>query len=109
MPARSENPFLEDLAGLDALKVLRALKDAALSMHRNMVEDLLADMDTVSRDEFEAMRDIALQARGENEKLARRVAALEAKLGIPVASVPQKRKTKRISVRRRKKTRSKKP
>ena len=37
-------------------------------------------MDVVTREEFEAVRDMAIAARDENEKLAARIAALEAKL-----------------------------
>ena len=41
---------------------------------------LMAGMDVVSREEFEAVRDMAALARAENEKLEARIAALEAKL-----------------------------
>ena len=37
-------------------------------------------MDVVGREEFEAVRDMAALAREENEKLAKRIADLEAKL-----------------------------
>ncbi len=38
-------------------------------------------MNVVSREEFEAVREMALKARDENDKLAARIAALEEKLG----------------------------
>jgi BMFP domain-containing protein YqiC len=44
-------------------------------------ERLLAGMDVVTREEFEAAKEMAAKARSENEALAARVAALEAKLG----------------------------
>jgi BMFP domain-containing protein YqiC len=44
-------------------------------------ERLLAGMDVVKRDEFEAVKEMAAKARSENEALAARIAALEAKLG----------------------------
>jgi BMFP domain-containing protein YqiC len=37
-------------------------------------------MDVVQREEFEAVKEMAAKARDENEKLAARVAALEAEL-----------------------------
>ena len=44
-------------------------------------ERLLAGMDVVTREEFEAVKEMAAKARSENEALAARIAALEAKLG----------------------------
>ena len=49
---------------------------------RGRVERLLAAMDIVSREEFEAMRTMAALARDENERLERRIEALEEKLGL---------------------------
>jgi BMFP domain-containing protein YqiC len=40
----------------------------------------MAGMDFVSREEFDAVREMAALARADNEKLEARVAALEAKL-----------------------------
>ncbi len=114
MPARNENPFVEDLAGagIDILKILRALKDSAISIHASMARAAMEDMDIVSRDEFESTRDMALEALRENEKLSRRIAALETRLGISVAtkaakSTPRKQKPKRAPAARHK-ARSKK-
>ncbi|HBK90120.1 MAG TPA: pyrroline-5-carboxylate reductase, partial [Parvularcula sp.] len=39
-----------------------------------------ADMDLVTREDFETVRDLAVAARAENEKLAARIAALESQL-----------------------------
>jgi BMFP domain-containing protein YqiC len=47
---------------------------------RGQLERLLAGMDVVTREEFEAARDMAARARSENDSLRERVAALEAKL-----------------------------
>jgi len=38
---------------------------------------MLANMDVVQREEFEAVREMAVKARDENEALAKRVEALE--------------------------------
>ena len=48
---------------------------------RGQVERLLAAMDVVSRDEFEAVKRMAALARDENERLERRILALEGKAG----------------------------
>lgn len=45
---------------------------------RAQIERILADSDFVTRDEFEAVRQMAIAARDENEALAARIAALEA-------------------------------
>jgi BMFP domain-containing protein YqiC len=37
-------------------------------------------MDVVKREEFEAVREMAVKAREENERLARRIAELESRL-----------------------------
>jgi BMFP domain-containing protein YqiC len=42
-------------------------------------ERMMRDMDVVSRDEFEAVKAMAIAARDDNEKLLARIAALEAK------------------------------
>ena len=48
---------------------------------RQRLERLVADMDFVPREEFEAVKAMAAKARAENEALAARVAALESKSG----------------------------
>lgn len=50
------------------------------AMIRAQIEKLLANMDLVRRDEFEAVKAMAAKARAEQERLEARVAALEAKL-----------------------------
>jgi BMFP domain-containing protein YqiC len=47
------------------------------------VERLMAGMNVVTREEFEAVKEMAARARDENDKLAARVAALEARLNEP--------------------------
>ena len=47
---------------------------------RHQFERILANMEVVSRDEFEVVKAMAVKARSEQEALAARVAALEARL-----------------------------
>jgi hypothetical protein len=45
------------------------------------MERFVADLDLVKREEFDVVRELASKARVENEKLAARIAELEARLG----------------------------
>jgi BMFP domain-containing protein YqiC len=44
------------------------------------MREAVGGLDFVGREEFDAVRDMAAKARDENEALAARIAALEAKL-----------------------------
>jgi BMFP domain-containing protein YqiC len=50
---------------------------------RTQIERLLRDLDVVTREEFEAVREMALLAREENDRLAARLKALEERVGKP--------------------------
>lgn len=67
--------FMTDAAGM-AQGVRREAETAV----RAQAERLLATMNVVTREEFEAVRDMAALARDDNEGLRRRLAALEARL-----------------------------
>ena len=56
------------------------------TLARAQLERLMAGMDLVSREEFEAVREMAALARSQNEKLEARIAALEAKLAAEPSS-----------------------
>jgi BMFP domain-containing protein YqiC len=56
------------------------------TLARAQLERLMAGMDLVSREEFEAVREMAALARTQNEKLEARIAALEAKLAAEPSS-----------------------
>jgi BMFP domain-containing protein YqiC len=49
---------------------------------QTQMERVLNNMDLVKREEFEAAKAMAQKAREENDALAARIAALEARLGI---------------------------
>ena len=74
--------FLDDMSRLfnDAAGAARSLGKEAESMIKAQVERMLGTMDVVNREEFEAVRDMAVAARNANDALERRVAELEAKL-----------------------------
>jgi BMFP domain-containing protein YqiC len=73
--------IFDDFASLmtNAAGVANGVKREAETAVRSQVERILAGMNVVTREEFEAVRDMAALAREENEELRRRVAALEAK------------------------------
>ncbi len=79
---QTENRLLDDLARManGALNTLSGLREEIESRVRERVERMLADMDMVPREEFEAVKAMAQKARAEQEDLAARVAELERRL-----------------------------
>lgn len=80
---QTQNRLLDELAKLmtDAAGAAQGLKSEAETVMRSQAERFLREMDIVQREEFEAVREMAERARAENEALAARIAALEARLG----------------------------
>jgi len=77
------NPIFNNLARLmtDAAGVATGVKREAEGVMKAQLERLIRDMDVVSREEFEAVRTMAILSREENERLAARIAELEQKIG----------------------------
>jgi BMFP domain-containing protein YqiC len=84
---QSQNRFFDDLARVaaGALGTLSGVKTEVETRLREQLEKVLAGMDLVSRDEFEAIKAMAAKARSEQEELASRVAELESKLAAVTA------------------------
>lgn len=82
---QTNSRFFDDLSRLmtDAAGVADGARREAQTFAKTQLEKMMAGMDIVSREEFEAVREMAARARDENDKLAARVAALEAKLSEP--------------------------
>jgi BMFP domain-containing protein YqiC len=82
MPQTSGRLF-DDLSRLitDAAGLAEGARREVETIVRAQFERLLAGMDVVAREEFEAVKEMAAKARSENEALAARILALEAKLG----------------------------
>jgi BMFP domain-containing protein YqiC len=80
---QTRNPILDDMARLmtDAAGLAQGVKREAETVMRTQLERLLSTMDVVTREEFEAVRDMAILARDENERLQARIAALESQRG----------------------------
>jgi BMFP domain-containing protein YqiC len=79
---QTNNPFLDELARLmtDAAGAAQGMRREFETLVKAQGERLLRSMDLVQREEFEAVREMAVKAREENEVLAARIAALEARL-----------------------------
>lgn len=78
----ANNPLLDGLSKLmtDAMGVAQGVRKEADTVFKSQVERLLRDVDVVTREEFEAVKEMAANARDENERLAARLAELETKL-----------------------------
>lgn len=86
----AQNRLLDDFARLftDAAGMAQCVRREAEHVVKAQFERLIRDMDVVSREEFEAVREMAILARDENERLATRIAALEAQLAGKPAEDP---------------------
>jgi BMFP domain-containing protein YqiC len=79
---QTENPLLDDLARVatGALGALTGLRGEVEGRLRDQLERVLARMDLVTREEFDAVRAMAAKARLEQEALTQRLDAFEARL-----------------------------
>ncbi len=81
MPQTSSRIF-DDLAKLmsDAAGAADGVRREVEGVMRAQGERVLGAMDLVQREEFEAVKTMAVKAREENEKLAARLATLETEI-----------------------------
>ena len=81
-PMQSENPLLADISKLlnSAAGTVAGMGREARDAARERLKEGLGGLDFVSREEFDTVKEMAAKAREENEKLAERLAALEAAL-----------------------------
>ena len=78
---QSENPLIADFVKMAnaAAGTLAGMTREAREAARERMKEAVGGLDFVSREEFDAVKDMAARAREENAKLEGRVAALEAK------------------------------
>ncbi len=76
---QSRNKIFEDFSHLmtNAMGVAKDAREEAETAMKGWIDRWLADRDFVTREEFEAVRAMALKAREENEALKARIEALE--------------------------------
>jgi len=77
------NRVLDELAKLvtDAAGAAQGVRREVETAFRGQAERLLNSMDVVQREDFEAVREMAIRARAENTALLARIEALEALVG----------------------------
>src|SRR5882724_9789801 len=97
---QTDNRVLDGMARFftNAAGAAQSFKAEMETMIKARFERLIADLDFVPREEFDAVKAMAAKARGENEKLAQRVGELETRLGI----VPKRAAATRRAARRAK-------
>ena len=103
-----DNRILDDLARVasSAFGAAGGVKGEFETILRRQFERILDGLDMVSRDEFDAVKEMAANARSAQEALEKRVLDLEKKLGI---KTPAKAKSKTKSrTGAKKKTQAKK-
>lgn len=76
---QSENPLIADIAKLlnSAAGTMAGMGREARDAARERVREAVGGLDFVSREEFDAVKDMAAKAREENEALKARIAVLE--------------------------------
>lgn len=79
---QSENPIISDFVKLmnSAAGTLAGVGREARDAARERFKEFMGEMDFVSREEFNAVKDMAAKARDEADTLKARVDALEANL-----------------------------
>ena len=76
----TQNKFFDDISKLmtNAMGVAHGAKSEAETAMKGWIDRWLADRDFVTREEFEAVREMAIKARTENAELKARLDALAA-------------------------------
>ena len=94
---QTRNRLLDDLAKVanSAVNVAAGLKGEINARVIQQFERVLDGMELVNRDEFEAVKAMAAEARAENERLAARLAKLEAATAGTKPARPARSKTKK--------------
>lgn len=79
---QSENPFIADFVKMmnSAAGTLAGMGREARENARERFKEFMGDMDFVSREEFDAVKEMAATARAEADALKIRLDAIEAKL-----------------------------
>jgi len=79
---QTTNRFFDEMAKLmnDAAGVASGVRREVETIFQAQAERILRNLDVVTREEFEAVKEMAAKARDENERLTARLAELEKKL-----------------------------
>lgn len=79
---QTRNPLLDDLARVasGAFTTLGGVREEVENRVKERFERFAADMELVTREDYEAVKALAVKAREEQEALSARMAALEARV-----------------------------
>lgn len=91
---QTRNPLFDDLSRLmtSAAGTFQGARDEMEGLVRTRLERILADMDLVDRESFETVREMAAEARLENERLATELADLKTELAALKQAKPAPRR-----------------
>ena len=94
---QTSNRLYDRMARLmnDAANVAQGMRREASTMVRGQAERMVADMDLVRREDFDAVKEMASLAREENAKLEARIAELESKRSATAKAASTRSTTKR--------------
>jgi hypothetical protein len=81
---QTTNRFFDELAKMmtDATGAAKGVRGEIDTLIRSQAEKVLSDLDIVQREEFDAMKAMALKAREENAQLEQRIVELEGELAL---------------------------
>ena len=76
---QTDSKFMDDMSRLmvNAMGVAQGAREEAETAMRSLIDRWLADRDLVTREEFDAVRAMALKALEDNEALRARIEELE--------------------------------
>ena len=79
---QSQSPLLDGVARAmnGAMGLAQGVREEAQSFLRAQADRMIADMDLVGREEFEMVKQMALDALAQGEALRARIEALEARI-----------------------------
>ena len=88
---QTRNRLFDDAAKIagGAVGTLAGAKREIEALVRQQLERMLSSLDLVTRDEFDAVKEMAVKARSEQEDLAERLTALEAKTAEQKPATPK--------------------
>jgi len=77
--AQTSNRFFDEMARLmnDAAGAAQGMRREVETLFRTQAERMLRELDVVTREEFEAVKEMARLAREDNDELKARIAVLE--------------------------------
>ncbi|WP_118138003.1 accessory factor UbiK family protein [Oceanicella sp. SM1341] len=80
---QTRSKIFDDMSQLmtNAMGVAQGARTEAETAMKSLIDRWMADRNLVTREEFDAVRAMAIKAREENETLKARIATLEQKLG----------------------------